>query len=925
MAQHQIKVEANLDATRHKIHIKQQIIYKNNSDASIDTIYLNDWISSYSFSDSPLTKKFLNEFQTNLYIAKNSERGYTNIKSIVDGNFKTLRFERPVSQKDFVRIILNDPLKPGTEISINLSYSLKIQSSRFTNYGVSKKGDYNLNAWYLTPAVWDAGEWKLYSNLNFDNPYVADSNVELQITVPESYNVYSPLKKKQTQTNPIPSQYHYNGKEVRNHGIYITKEIYKTFDTPNYKLITNIGNKKIDIVKERKIIERVSEFLSQNLELTSKTKMLLTKVELKKNDLYGLALLPDFLSPFPMEFKYELAIAKNLIKKQLDRDLRVDPRSDYWLKNGFQLLLFMKYLDLYYPNQKLIGKLADLWGIRAYNFSKLNYNEQYRLTYYQMMRTGRDQALSTPKNKLLSFNERYTSYYKAGMALLYLKSYLNEKDETLWIREFINQKKGGGISTIDFETYLKTKTNKKLDWFFEGFVVKADASDYKIKTVSTKVDSIAVKIKNLRQGAYPITLSTLKDGKLMDSKWINGFKAEKIFSISNTNPDQLVLNYQHQTPEFNIKNNWKSIGTQALNKPLQLRFIRDYQNPNFNQLNIMPLTEFQNVYDGVKLGINFNNRGLLAKPLIYAIAPSYGLRSKSVTGNAKLIYNRFYDSGKLYNTMLGLTLERSSFNYGAFITKFQPFAQFTFRSRNNLRSNSTDRLQLRYINIQKDNSSNPLDDNTIPPYQIFNARFISFDNNIADFKKWYVGLQFSDDFGKINFNYEIRKRTPKDRHYSLRLFAGTFLYNNLNISENNFNYALDRPENYLFEYNYLGQSESSGILSQQLIMAEGAFKSKLEPSTANQWMATLNASASIWRYVQFYGDVGFLKNKEYDAYFAYDSGIRLDLIIDYFELYFPVYSNLGWEINQSNYPKKIRFVFTTDISKLATLFTRKWF
>ena len=353
-------------------------------------------------------------------------------------------------------------------------------------------------------------------------------------------------------------------------------------------------------------------------------------------------------------------------------------------------------------------------------------------------KNGKEVAWGTIGNASTSEGIFFETINAAGVLqvpMIILKSYLNEKDETLWIREFINQKKGGEIRTIDFETYLKTKTNKKLDWFFEGFVVKADASDYKIKTVSTKVDSIAVKIKNLRQGAYPITLSTLKDGKLMDSKWINGFKAEKTFSISNTNPDQLVLNYQHQTPEFNIKNNWKSIGTQALNKPLQLRFLRDYQNPNFNQLNIMPLTEFQNVYDGVKLGINFNNRGLLAKPLIYAIAPSYGLRSKSVTGNAKLIYNRFYDSGKLYNTMLGLTLERSSFNYGAFITKFQPFAQFTFRSRNNLRSNSTDRLQLRYINIQKDNSSNPLDDNTIPPYQIFNARFISFDNNIADFKK----------------------------------------------------------------------------------------------------------------------------------------------------------------------------------------------
>ena len=60
-------------------------------------------------------------------------------------------------------------------------------------------------------------------------------------------------------------------------------------------------------------------------------------------------------------------------------------------------------------------------------------------------------------------------------------------------------------------------------------------------------------------------------------------------------------------------------------------------------------------------------------------------------------------------------------------------------------------------------------------------------------------------------------------------------------------------------------------------------------------------------------------------FFAYDTGIRVDLITDYFEVYFPMYSNRGWEINQSNYAQRIRFVFTTDFSALASLFTRKWF
>jgi hypothetical protein len=109
------------------------------------------------------------------------------------------------------------------------------------------------------------------------------------------------------------------------------------------------------------------------------------------------------------------------------------------------------------------------------------------------------------------------------------------------------------------------------------------------------------------------------------------------------------------------------------------------------------------------------------------------------------------------------------------------------------------------------------------------------------------------------------------------------------------------------------------------VVAEGGFKSKLNPAFANQWITTLNASASIWRYVQAYGDVGFIKNMGNKPFFGYDSGIRIDLIIDYFELYFPVYSNLGWEISQANYSEKIRFVLTTDISKLTGLFTRKWF
>ncbi|HKK12959.1 MAG TPA: hypothetical protein VJ945_09000, partial [Flavobacteriaceae bacterium] len=158
-----------------------------------------------------------------------------------------------------------------------------------------------------------------------------------------------------------------------------------------------------------------------------------------------------------------------------------------------------------------------------------------------------------------------------------------------------------------------------------------------------------------------------------------------------------------------------------------------------------------------------------------------------------------------------------------------------------------------------------------------------------------------------------------------RFFAGMFLYNRTDVASDYFSFALDRPTDYLFDYDYLGRSETSGIFSQQIIIAEGGFKSKLETPFANQWITTINTSTTLWKYIEAYADVGLLKNKYADPTFVYDSGLRIDLVTDYFELYFPVYSKLGWEIGQPHYDQKIRFKFTADPKALLGLFRRKWY
>src|SRR5690606_661235 len=221
---------------------------------------------------------------------------------------------------------------------------------------------------------------------------------------------------------------------------------------------------------------------------------------------------------------------------------------------------------------------------------------------------------------------------------------------------------------------------------------------------------------------------------------------------------------------------------------------------------------------------------------------------------------------------------------------------------------------------QRDEDISNLLNITEPNYSIFNVNFISSNDNLINFKRWVADFQIGKTFSKVSFNYEYRKLFESNRQFNLRLFTGVFLKNNNDPSSNYFSFALDRPTDYLFDYNYLGRSESTGIFSQQYIEAEGGFKSKLNPAFANQWIATVNTSTTLWKYVLAYGDAGFVKNKYNSPEFVYDSGIRLNLVTDYFEIYFPVYSTLGWEISEPHYSQKIRFKFTVDPESLLGLF-----
>ena len=247
-----------------------------------------------------------------------------------------------------------------------------------------------------------------------------------------------------------------------------------------------------------------------------------------------------------------------------------------------------------------------------------------------------------------------------------------------------------------------------------------------------------------------------------------------------------------------------------------------------------------------------------------------------------------------------------------------PGIAFYFRTPD-LRSNKRHYLSLFYYDVEREGSID-----ADPNYKIFNFRHNFTNRNaIYDFKT-ESSFQVSDQFGKVDFTAELRKLLTNGRQLSARLFAGKFLWHNA-LENQFFDFNLNRPSDYLFQYRYLGRSETAGIYSQQFIPAEGGFKSIFAQSTANDYMASLNISMGVWKWIELYGDIGVLKNYNSDLNAYFDSGIRLNMVPDYLEIFFPVYGSDGFAFDETPYEQKIRFILTLSSNKLFTLFSRKWF
>lgn len=917
-AQHKSKLIVTVDQGKNVLGVYQELTYNNQSKDTIKSIVLNDWNNAYSDKNSPLGKRFSDEFVRMFHLASEEERGNTNTITIIDKSKFLLSWKRPDGYPDLIEFQLKDYILPNQKATFILSYFLKIPNSKFTKYGYSSDKTMVLKNWFLTPSRYENKSFLKYNNLNLDDATNALSDIELQITSSENAMIISDLNQISKENNT----YTFSGNNRLTSNLFIENETnFKSFKNGFIEVTSNLEDKKVTDINKSILVDKVVNYVHENLGDYPNEKITVSQIDYESNPFYGLNQLPSFISPFPDDFIFELKFLKTYLNNYLKTSLQLDSRKDNWIFDAIQVYYMMEYIDEYYPNIKMMGSISKLKLLKGYNLVSLDFNEQYSYFYMLMARKNLDQPLGDPKNTLIKFNEKIASKYRAGLSFRYLDDYIGDKNLKTTVTNFVAYAKKNQTDISHFESILKKESPKNIDWFLPKIINSRAIIDYKFNNVTKTNDSISFQLINKTNVNVPIPIYGIKNKKIVFKEWIDDVKTDSIYTLERNDADKIVINYENEVPEFNQRNNWKSLKSfHIVNRPIRFNFMKDLENPIYNQILYVPTIQY-NLYDGLIPGIRFHNKTILDRPFNFDITPSYSTKSQSLSGTFAFIVNQYNRESDLFNIRYGFTGDYFHYAPDANYQKFEPFVNFRFREKD-YRDNHKQSLMFRQVYVNREKSEivkNTFEGN----YSVFNVRFSDSKTEITKHLAFGSDVQISSKFGKASGEISYRRLFDDNRQISLRLYGGVFMYNKVN--SNYFDFALDRPSDYLFDYNYLGRSESTGLFSQQYIQAEGGFKSKLSDPFANQWMTSVNGSFNIWNWIEIYSDLGLLKNKGQNEKFVYDSGIRLNLVTDYFELYFPVYSNNGWEIAKPNYNERIRFIIAFSPKSLVGLFTRKWF
>ncbi|MCF8277491.1 MAG: M1 family metallopeptidase [Flavobacteriales bacterium] len=956
------EIHVSLDDERHQLHATETIEYVNNSTSTLTFIWFHIWPNAYKDGQTALSKQMRQDNDLTLFFSKPSDRGWIDSLDF-QINGQKARMEIDHRNQDICRVFLNEPLAPGERITISTPFTVQIPKGIFSRLGHLGQA-YQITQWYPKPAVFDKDGWHQMPYLGQGEFYSEFGTFDVHITLPQNYVVGATgdlvngeselawLDEKVKETEAI-AEFDY-----RDMSFPASASSTKTLHYHQEKVhdFAWFADKRYHVLKGEVELPKTKRKVTTWAMFTN------NEADLWKNSIEYLNDATYYYSLWVGEYPYnqvtavdgvlsegggmeypnvtiigESGNAKNLeetIMHEVGHNwfygmLGSNERDHPWMDEGLNSFIESRYMDKKYPNLKFRdvygGRKLINFGMKwagVYNLDQKHLNEHaYRLA----ARTNTDQAIDLPSEDYTSINYGTIVYAKTALVFNYLMKYLGQEKMDEIMLSYYQQWKYKHPQPEDLKKVMIDVVGDSLPWFLDDVIGSHRKLDYSIAQIKKEDGKLKIKVRNMGKIAGPFPISGITGKDTVITQWFEPVKKTGWVTLACKSCDRVVIDSEEVIPDINRKNNSMRVkGFLRKVEPIQPRFVGYYENPYRSQFALAPTLGW-NTYDGLMLGFAVYNDMAPENKFSYMIMPMYAFDSKTITGSGRMSYT-FHQEHRYPNVTIGLEGQR--FNVGRISPFYNPTDAYSPQLPRNImrqyllfdflpnkrRSNMNQSIRLR--NTMFFTEQGKLIRN-IPQITYHFKR--AYAPHIAELT---ADLQWLNNEAKFGIEAIYRFKFKRGYGIRARMFFGKFI-NRSSTPAFNFRMASFREfQDYLYEGTFIGRKLDNGFLSQQLMEADGGFKSNFSIGSSNDWILALNLSSTLYRRIpiELFASVGtYARAKSVfpgSQQFLAEFGVSVIVVRDVLEVHFPfLYSrdvSDNVKLATNNYGQQIRFTFNLN-------------
>lgn len=635
---HNIKV--TLDPKKMMLYGEETIQYTNNSPDALHVIRMHIWPNAFSSRKTAYGKEAVLKGNSKFLQARKAELGYLDSLSFtVNGQPAT--FSQFEGHEDIIEILLPQPVKPGETATIYTPFRVKIPFL-FSRMGYS--GDlFSITQWYPKPAVYDANGWNTFPYLEQGEYYSEFGTYKVQITLPANYVVGATGELQQEEELEWMTELSEGTAERRDSNRVKTLEYvqdhvsdFAWFADPGFKVF----EKEVALPDGRKVhafalIAPDASGAGSNVLDAIETAL---KYYGKRVGSYPYnfctAVIGKLTAAGGMEYPMiticgdgsEGTVIHEVGHNWFQMMLGSQERNYPWMDESINTF-YQWYAEGKAPVEWETGERTKIGG--GYSLFRIAHD------------LGVFQEGDIHSECYHGVNYGGIVYSANPLRFAYLQEYLGKSMMDSCMKTYFSKWQYRHPLPGDIRAAFESVSGRDLGWFFEG-LIGGPAPDVAIKSVKRSKTGFLVQIRNHSEYRLPVKLEWRSDNK-KEEMWIMASDTTIRIPVAKSvrlNPSGFLTESHMENNESRTTGILKTYGKFQYGLP-------DLYRRGNKKIWVFPNFFTFNTYDGYTPGLIFSNITFPRKRWEWWLAPSYGLSSGIIVGNAGIQRNIWFKKGLL--------------------------------------------------------------------------------------------------------------------------------------------------------------------------------------------------------------------------------------------------------------------------------------